>query len=108
VISNTSFGQNILTNNYDGALLNGWGVRPSDWNLGASIQQQLMARASIEVAYSRRWYHGFTVTDNLALGASDLTPFSLVAPLDSRLPNGGGYTVSGLYDVVPNKAGSGQ
>ncbi len=69
-LSNLSFGQNITTNNYDPALLNGWGVRSSDWNLGASIQQQLMARASIEVAYSRRWYHGFTVNDNLALSNS--------------------------------------
>ena len=58
-----------LTNNYDPALLNGWGVRSSDWNLGASIQQQLLPRASVEVAYSRRWYHGFTVTDNLALSS---------------------------------------
>src|SRR5713101_1866042 len=32
-ISNLSFGQNTLTNNYDPALLNGWGVRSSDWSL---------------------------------------------------------------------------
>ena len=45
-----SFGQNVLTNNYDPALLNGWGVRPSDWNLGVSMQQQMLPRASVEVA----------------------------------------------------------
>jgi hypothetical protein len=104
-ISNVRFGQNVLTNNYDPALLKGWGVRSSDWNVGVSIQQQLAARASVEVAYSRRWYHGFTLNDNLLVANTDYTPFSVVAPQDSRLPGGGGYTVSGLYDVVPAKAG---
>jgi hypothetical protein len=80
-------------------------VRPSDWNLGVSLQQQIHARASLAVSYVRRRYHGFFVADNRALEPSDLTPFSLVAPLDPRLPGGGGYIVPGLYDVVPGKAG---
>ena len=104
-ISNLNFGKYILTNNYDPALLTGWGVRSSDWSLGASIQQQILPRASIEVAYSRRWYHGFTLTDNLVVQASDYTPFSITAPLDPRLPGGGGYTISGLYDVAPSRFG---
>jgi len=105
VVSNTSFGQNRLTNNFDASLLKGWGVRPSDWTLDVSIQRQIFARASATVAYTRRWFHGFTVADNLALEPQDLTPFSVTAPIDPRLPGGGGYVVSGLYDVVPQKSG---
>ena len=105
VMSNTRFGTNVLTNNFDPAILNGSGVRPSDWNLAASIQQQIGRRSSVSVTYSRRSFDGFFVADNLSLQPSDLTPFSIVAPLDPRLPGGGGYVVSDLYDVVPEKAG---
>ena len=105
VMSNTNFGKNVLSNNFDARLLNGWGVRPSDWNLGVTIQQQIGPRSSVDVTYSRRWFRGFSVVDNLALQPSDLTPFNIVAPLDPRLPGGGGYVVTGLYDVVPAKAG---
>lgn len=105
VVSNTQFGQNVLTNNFDPGILNGWGVRPSDWNLNLSWQQQIRSRSSVEVSYARRSYRGFSVADNLALQPSDLTPYSVVAPVDPRLPGGGGYVVSGLFDVVPEKAG---
>ena len=69
------------------------------------IEQQIGSRSSVAVTYTRRWYDGFSLVDNRALQASDLTPFSIVAPVDPRLPDGGGYVVSGLYDVVPEKAG---
>jgi len=105
VVSNTNFGTSVLTNNFDRALLNGWGVRPSDWTLGAALEHRLHRHAAVTVAYSRRWFRGFSVADNQAVAAEDFTPFSLVAPSDPRLPGGGGYTVSGLYDVVPGKAG---
>jgi hypothetical protein len=105
VVSNTSFGRNVLTNAFDPGVLHGWGVRPSDWNLDLSLQQQVGSRSSVRVAYVRRWYRGFFVADNLSLQPSDLTPFSITAPIDPRLPGGGGYVVSGLYDVVPAKAG---
>jgi len=105
VMSNTSFGQNVLTNNFDPRILDGWGVRPSDWTFSVSMQHQMGARASVGVMYTRRWFDGFFVADNLSLQASDLTSFSVVAPEDSRLPGGGGYVVGGLYDVVPEKSG---
>jgi len=105
VMSNTNFGRNVLTNNFDPAVLRGWGVRPSDWTLTAAIEHQLFERASLNVQYTHRAFRGFFAADNLALQPSDLTPYSLVAPVDPRLPGGGGYVISGLYDVVPEKAG---
>ena len=58
------------------ASFSGWGVRPSDWSFGASIQQEIFPRASLEVGYDRRWFTqdftGGTVTDNLAIGPNDV------------------------------------
>jgi hypothetical protein len=59
----------------------------------------------VEVAYNRRSFRGFTVQDNTLAAVGDYTPYSIVAPQDSRLPGGGGYTVNGLFDVVPSLAG---
>jgi hypothetical protein len=105
VISNTNFGSNVLTSTFDPSLLDGWGVRPSDWTLGVGVAHRVAHGAALTLAYTRRWFHGFSVVDNQAAAASDFTPFTLVAPADSRLPGGGGYAIDGLYDVVPGKAG---
>ena len=104
-ISNLRFGQPVVTGNYDPDLLSGWGVRSGDWSFGASVQQQILQRMSVEIGYYRRWFDHFTASDNLALSNADLTPYTITAPSDSRLPNGGGYPVGTLYDVVPAKAG---
>jgi len=86
-------------------LTHGWGVRPSDWSFGASIQQQLFQRASVEIGYYRRWFTmyttGGTVTDNLNVGPNDLTPFYVTVPADPRLPDGGGQTIGPLYNLTP-------
>ena len=105
VLSDANFGKDVRSNHFAPKILNGWGIRPSDWDLGVSIEHMILPQASVSLAYNRRWFHGFSVGDNRALQASDLTPFSIEAPLDRRLPGGGGYVVSGLYDVVPEKAG---
>jgi hypothetical protein len=80
-------------------ILEGWGVRPSDWQFGASIQQEVLPRVSAEVGYHRRWFDGFTITDNLLSTAADYTPYSFAAPSHSLLPDGGGYTVSSVDPV---------
>jgi carboxypeptidase family protein len=105
ILSNTNFGKPVFTGSFDPELLEGWGVRPSDWQVGASVQQYLMPRVAVEVGYFRRWLQNFSVVDNLAVTAADFDTFSVTAPSDRRLPGGGGYVVSGLYNVKDNKAG---
>jgi hypothetical protein len=105
-----TFGSNQFVGaQMDPAGLSGWGVRPSDWSYGISVQQQLFARASVEVGWYRRTFTQFstggTVTENLATPASDLTPYSFTVPRDPLLPNGGGYTIAGLYNINPNVFG---
>jgi hypothetical protein len=105
VISNLRFGQPVFTNTIDSDLLQGWGVRPSDWSVNVSVQQQILPRASIEIAYSRRSFSGFTVNDNQLVQSADYAEYSVTAPSDPRLPGGGGYVIGGLYDVNPALAG---
>jgi len=82
------------------ALLHGWGVRPNDWQWGVNLGQELMPRVSLEVGYNRRYFHWRetlgqgTVTDNTLVGPSDYTSMTINAPVDARLPNGGGYPIT--------------
>jgi len=96
-------GNPIYSTSYAEKILKGWGTRPSDWQVGVTLQQEILPRVSVEVGYTRRWLQNFTVTDNLAVAPGDFDIFSVVAPSDPRLPGGGGYTVSGLYNVKPDK-----
>jgi hypothetical protein len=108
-IDNLAFGSTQLVNQIDPGLLSGSGVRPSDWSFGASIQQELFPRASVEVGYFRRSFTQYTtsgtVTDNLSVSPNDVGTFFLTAPSDPRLPGGGGYRIGPLYDINPNVFG---
>jgi hypothetical protein len=75
-------------------VLHGWGVRPRDWQVGVSVQHEILSRTSVEVGYARRWFKNFFVTDNINLNASDFQLTTLTAPVHAKLPDGGGYPVS--------------
>ena len=103
-ISDLAFGTAVYDSAQDPAILNGWGIRPSDWGFGASVQQQILPRVSVEIGYSRRWLNNFFVTDNRAQGLSDFGTFSVTAPTDPRLEGASGKTITGLFDPNQNVA----
>ncbi len=104
--SDLNFGKQKPVTTVDPAILSGWGVRPSDWQLGASVQHEVIPRVSVEVGYYRRWWQHYTdVTDNVLTTATDYGQYYVTAPSDSRLPGGGGYTVGPLYDISPTLFG---
>jgi hypothetical protein len=102
---------------YGDTLLNGWGKRGSEWQHGLGIQHEILPRLSGEFTWNRRSYYNLTSTDTLNVGcdrfngAQDVRAcqegylnytsttqdfYSVVAPLDPRLPGGGGYRILGL------------
>jgi hypothetical protein len=100
-----NFGKETFTKVFDPELLNGWGKRTYNWEMGVSVQQELVPRVGLTVGYVRRWYGNFYTADNTQTTAADYTPYSIPIPVDPRLPGGGGGTVSGLYNLVPGKVG---
>ena len=103
--ANQNFGKYIVSTTYDPNVLSGLNVREYSWDLSAGIQQEIAPRTSLEITYVRRSWGNQTVTDNRAVGPADFDKFNLTAPVDSRLSNGGGYVVEGIYEVKPNKFG---
>jgi hypothetical protein len=91
--SNLNFADVLNLTQVNPAVLEGWGIRPWDWQFGASIQQEILPRLSLELGYNRRWFGNFFVTDNLAIGPRDYDRVNFAAPVDSRLPDGGGFAV---------------
>jgi carboxypeptidase family protein len=102
-MADPNFGKANPSTTYDPKAVTGWGNRSFNWELGASVQQQIFPRVSVEAGYFRRWYGNFAVIDNLAVSTSDFDSYCIPAPTDSRLPSGGGNQICGLYNVVPAK-----
>ncbi len=105
-MDNTNLGKQVFFRSFDPAYVGGWGTRPNNWGLGLSVQHEVLPRVSVTVAYNRNWWDNWYVVDNRATNFEDYTPFSINAPVDPRLPNGGGYTIGGLYNLVPAKVGA--
>ena len=104
-MDNQNFGKEVFTRFFDDDFVHGWGKRGYNWEFGVAVQQELMARVGLTVGYFQRVFGNFYTADNRLTTSADYTPFSIPIPQDSRLPGGGGGTLSGLYNLVPAKVG---
>jgi hypothetical protein len=104
-VSDLAFGQLKVTTKYDSDVLRGFQKRESLWDLSAEVQQQISQNMSLTAGYYHNWGAHFLVTDNQLVTPADFDPYSIAAPVDPRLPNGGGYLIDRLYDVKPAKFG---
>jgi carboxypeptidase family protein len=98
---NANFGSAVPATRYDRAIMEGWGVRPYNWEFSAGVQQEVAPRVSVSVGYFRRINGNFQITDNEALSASDFTQYAVTVPTDARLPNSG-QQLTGFFDQNVN------
>ncbi len=94
LLNAATFGTVTPGTSYDPDLLEGWGKRSFNWEFTTGVQHEIMPRLGIDVQYARRWYGNIRITDDRAVGPQDYERFTLTVPSDSRLPNGGGYTLT--------------
>ena len=110
-IDNNNFGQlNPNAVQWDPDVLNG--LRDSNWDMSAEIQQELVQGLSMTVGYyfnnagySQETNSKNRRTDNQAVTPDDYSPYCVTAPRNPGLPGGGGNEICGLYDLNPDKFG---
>ena len=108
-VAATTFGSSGAASTFDPNLMTGWGHRNNNWEFSAGVQRELMPRLSIDIAYFRRVFSNFQVTDNTLVTSADYTAYSVAAPTDSRLPSDvSGAVQTGFFDLNPNKLGLSQ
>ena len=101
-LSNVNFGRSIITTRYADAVPE---TRGYNWEVSTSVQHELVPRVAVNVGYFRRWYGNTRATDNLEVAPEDYSPYCVTAPVDERLPQGGGYEICGLYNISAAKFG---
>jgi len=104
-MANQNFGGTRPTTQYADNVLTGLGNRGNNWDLSTEVQHQLTGAVSVSAGYFRNWNGNFQATDNTLVGPADYNTYCITAPMDSRLPGGGGYQVCGLADITPAKFG---
>jgi hypothetical protein len=92
----------------DTAVRHGWGRRPFNWELSLGVQRELWRGVALDVSYFRRSFGNFFATNDTACvdpqartgcrEPGNYRSFDIAVPVDSRLPGGGGYMLTGFLD----------
>ena len=104
-LNNPNFGNPVTpATTYDPSIVTGWGVRPYNWEMQFSVQQQVAPRVSVYAGYTRRTFGNMWATNNLNVTNASYTPFCVTIPsaagvTGATLPNAGG-TECGFTDLI--------
>ncbi len=80
--------------------------RPTNWEENFSLVHELMPGMSVTGSYYRRTFYNMSLTRNLALNpTADWVPFTITAPANPNLPNGGGEVIQ-QYNLVSTRLGA--
>jgi hypothetical protein len=107
IASSLLFGQPTSAAQFDNDTRFGYGNRGYNWEFSTSVVHQLTSRIGLDVGYYRRWFGNFQTLENNVWNAASFDKFSITAPLDARLPGGGGYVINNLYNLNPAFVGQG-
>jgi hypothetical protein len=105
-LSARDFGLPIINTRYDTDVLEGFGKRGDNWEVSGGIQHEVRPGFGVSASYFRRWWGNLLATQNRAVTSADFDPYCITAPVDTRLPGGGGNQICGLYDVSVAKFGA--
>ena len=98
---NPSFGAlGTVPIRYDPATVNGFGSRGYNWETMGGIEHQLADGISVEASFHRRWFGNFRTNDLTLATPASYIPYTVVGPVDSRLPGGGGQVEGDLADII--------
>jgi len=105
-ISNVNFGKFIpLATLFDDSVTKG--NRDYLWDVNVEVQHEVVQGLSVSAGYNRNWDGSFIVTENTLVGPQNFDEYCITAPVDPRLPNGGGNQLCGYYDIQPQLFGLG-
>jgi hypothetical protein len=95
--TNVNFGLPIGATRFDQST-----PRPTNWEQTVSVQHEVWPGVAVTAGYYHRTFQNQTITRNLAISTTDYSTYTVTAPRDGRLPNGGGEVIT-RYNLNPAK-----